>query len=327
MAGTGNSRKRGAVRKPGSKKGMVVGSGGQRRKGLEGKGPTPKAEDRPYHKAYKAKQAALTRAKTRTAAPGKRPHRDSDDVIMGRNAVLEALREDMPIITLYISGKVDEPRLREAVALATEKGIPVLDAPRGEMERITDSTVHQGIAAKMKAYKYADIESLIHPEDPFDRPAGVPLVVALDGITDTRNLGAIIRSAAAFGAHGIVLPERRSVTMTAAAWKTSAGAAARVPVASVTNLTRTLEQFRKAGYFVIGLDMDGDVGLPDLQLADTPLVVVVGSEGKGMSRLVRETCDQVVDIPMSGEMESLNASVAAGITLYQVAATRAAVRR
>ena len=154
------------------------------------------------------------------------------------------------------------------------------------------------------------------------RVPGVPLVVALDGITDPRNLGAIVRSVAAFGGHGVVLPERRSVGMTAAAWKTSAGAAARVPVAQATNLVRTLEDFRRAGYFVVGLDMDADVDLPDLELATEPLVVVVGSEGKGLSRLVRETCDQIVSIPMSAGMESLNAGVAAGVALYEIARRR-----
>ena len=127
----------------------------------------------------------------------------------------------------------------------------------------------------------------------------VPLLVALDGVTDPRNLGAIVRSVAAFGGQGVIVPQRRSVGMTASAWKTSAGAAARIPVAQAANLTRALEDFRKAGFFVIGLDMDGDVELPDLELASEPLVVVVGSEGKGLSRLVSETCDQIVSVPMS----------------------------
>lgn len=327
----GNSQRRGAVRRDGSKKGAVVGSGGKRRRGLEGKGATPRAEDRPNHKAHRAKQAPEGGARPgRPGAPGarvnaaKRP--GANEVVIGRNTVVEALREDVPITTVWISGKVDDLRMREAVTLATEKGIPVLEAPRAEMDRITDSTAHQGLAAKMKPYRYAAVSDLLGGADASSRSSRQPLVVALDGITDTRNLGAIIRSAAAFGASGVVLPERRSATLTAAAWKTSAGAAARVPVAMATNLTRALGQFRSAGYFVVGLDMDGDVEVADLELATTPLVVVVGSEGKGLSRLVAETCDQIVSIPMSGQTESLNASVAAGITLYEVFSKRAQAR-
>ena len=147
-------------------------------------------------------------------------------------------------------------------------------------------------------------------------------MVALDGVTDPRNLGAVVRSVAAFGGHGVVVPERRSAGMTAAAWKVSAGAAARVPVARASNLTRALEDLKASGCFVVGLDTGGDVALPDLELAGEPLVLVVGSEGKGLSRLVREACDAVVSIPMAGRVESLNAGVAAGVALYEVARRR-----
>src|SRR5699024_6031663 len=167
-------------------------------------------------------------------------------------------------------------------------------------------------------YEYAHPKDLIDPELP-----GVPLVVALDSITDPRNLGAIVRSTAAFGGHGVVVPARRSAGMTASAWKTSAGAAARLPVARASNLTRALADYRAAGFFVVGLDMDGDVELPGLELATSPLVVVVGSEGKGLSRLVRERCDQIASIPMSSGVEALNAGLAAGVTLYEIARLRA----
>ena len=169
----------------------------------------------------------------------------------------------------------------------------------------------------MPPYVYAHPDDLLDVEMP-----GTPIIVALDGITDPRNLGAIIRSVGAFGGHGVVVPARRSAGLTATAWKTSAGAAARVRVAQATNLTRALEGYRTAGFFVIGLDADGDVELPGLALADLPLVVVVGSEGKGLSRLVRETCDQIVSIPMVGVTESLNAGIAAAVTLYEIARSR-----
>jgi len=320
----GNSQRRGAVRKGGSKKGSTVGSGGQRRRGLEGKGPTPKAADRPQHKAHKVAKVAAKGSDNRSGAGVRRPSgarkgRASSEVVAGRNSVVEALRADVPVSTMYVAGRIDaDDRVREAIKTATARGIPILETPRGELDRLTDGAVHQGLALQVPPYAYAHPSDLVNPEAP-----GTPLVVALDGITDPRNLGAVIRSVAAFGGHGVVVPERRSVGMTASAWKTSAGAAARVPVAMAPNLVRALEEFRKAGFFVLGLDMDGDVLLPELELATEPIVVVTGSEGKGLSRLVRETCDQVVSIPMSSAVESLNAGVATGVALYEVARRRA----
>ncbi len=329
----GNSKRIGAVRKTGSKKGAVVGSGGQRRKALEGRGPTPKAVDRPNHKAHKAAarggQASARPGSAgrggyggRSGGGGSRPAprstKASSEMVAGRNAVVEALRAAVPAATLYVASRIDaDDRVREAIKLAGESGIPMLETPRGELDRLTDGAVHQGLAMQVPPYAYAHPNDLIDPEEP-----GIPLIVALDGITDPRNLGAIVRSVAAFGGHGVVVPARRSVGMTASAWKTSAGAAARIPVAQATNLTRALEDYRKAGFFVVGLDMEGDVDLPDLDLAREPLVVVVGSEGKGLSRLVRETCDQIVSIPMSSAVESLNAGLAAGVTLYEIARRR-----
>jgi 23S rRNA (guanosine2251-2'-O)-methyltransferase len=323
----GNSQRRGAIRGP--KKGPSTGSGGQRRKGLEARGATPKAVERTKHPAHKD----AVRGAKRAAAPGARPARParsggsgstrrtkgSSEIVYGRNSVVEALRADIPVTTMYIAGRLDsDDRVREALKIATGRGISILETPRGELDRLTDGGVHQGLALQVPAYAYAHPNDLVNPQAP-----GIPLIVALDGITDPRNLGAIIRSVAAFGGHGVVVPERRSVGMTASAWKTSAGAAARIPVAQCSNLTRTLEDYRKAGFFVLGLDMDGDVQLPDLELAKEPLVIVVGSEGKGLSRLVSETCDQIVSIPMSSAVESLNAGIATGVTLYEVARRRA----
>ena len=312
----GNSQRRGAVRRSGSKKGAQVGSGGQRRRGLEGKGPTPKASDRPNHKAYKMARAADKRAPGRPAP--RRKSGGSSEIVAGRNPVIEALRAHIPVSTLFVAGRIEsDDRVREALTIAADRGLPVLETPRTELDRITDGAAHQGLAIQVPPYEYA------HPSDLIDSDLpGTPLVVALDGITDPRNLGAIVRSVAAFGGHGVVVPSRRSVGMTASAWKTSAGAAARVPVAQASNLTRALEDYRKAGFFVVGLDMDGDVALPALELASEPLVVVVGSEGKGLSRLVRETCDQIVSIPMTSSVESLNAGLATGVTLYEIARRR-----
>jgi 23S rRNA (guanosine2251-2'-O)-methyltransferase len=320
----GNSQRRGAVRKGASKKGATVGSGGQRRRGLEGKGPTPRAEDRPQHKAHKMARAASKSSGGRSATgsrggSARRGGKASSEIVAGRNSVVEALRAEVPVTTMYVAGRIDaDDRVREALKIATQRGIAILETPRGELDRLTDGAVHQGLALQVPPYAYAHPSDLVDPQAP-----GIPLIVALDGITDPRNLGAIVRSVAAFGGHGVVVPERRSVGMTASAWKTSAGAAARVPVAMAPNLTRALEEYRKAGFFILGLDMDGDVLLTELDLATEPIVIVTGSEGKGLSRLVRETCDQIVSIPMSSAVESLNAGVATGVALYEVARRRA----
>jgi len=311
----GNSQRKGSIRK--SAKKPTAGSGGRVKRGLEGKGPTPKAKDRPYHQAHKkvkrAEKAASTRPKRRTTGDA--------EWIAGRNSVVEALREGVPVNGLYVAeGAERDGRLREAFKFAAERGISLLEVTRNELDRMTGGAVHQGLAARVPAYEYA------HPADLLDRAEEMgekPLIVALDQITDPRNLGAVVRSAAGFGAHGVVVPERRAAGMTAAAWKTSAGAAARIPVAQAGNLVRALKDFQEAGCMVVGLAADGDVDLTSFELADGPLVLVVGAEGGGLSRLVSETCDQLLSIPMVNQVESLNAGVAAGVALYAVACARA----
>lgn len=318
----GNQQRRAA--RTTNKKGAVVGSGGQRRKQLKGKGPTPRAEDRVGHPASRRGGRSESSSGGRAGQGGRpgqggRRAKASTELVAGRNSVLEALRTGVPGTVLHIGNRMEsDDRVRESITLATEAGIPVMESPRGELDRMTDGAVHQGLVLAVPPYDYAHPDDLLSQQLP-----GAPLIVALDGITDPRNLGAIVRSAGAFGAHGVIVPARRSAGMTAAAWKTSAGAAARIPVAQATNLTRALEGYRKAGFFVVGLDADGDVTLPGLDLADQPLVVVVGSEGKGLSRLVRETCDQIVSIPMAAVTESLNAGIATAVTLYEIAQTRA----
>ncbi|MBF4161491.1 23S rRNA (guanosine(2251)-2'-O)-methyltransferase RlmB [Nocardioides acrostichi] len=315
----GNSQRKGSVRKS-SKGNPTAGSGGRRRRGLEGKGPTPKAKDREYHQAHKqARRAPKSGAQGRPQR-ARKPAGDAE-WIAGRNPVVEALREGVPVNALYVAeGAERDGRLREAFKVASERGISLLEVGRNELDRLTGGAVHQGLAARIPAYEYAHPDDLLDAADEAGEPA---LIVALDSITDPRNLGAIVRSAAAFGAHGVVVPERRAAGMTAAAWKTSAGAASRIPVARAVNLTRQLKSYAEAGCMVVGLAADGDVELPDLDLADGPLVVVVGAEGDGLSRLVAETCDQLVSIPMAHQVESLNAGVAAGVALYAVARARA----
>jgi len=308
----GNSRRRGAVRKPGTKKGPTVGSGGNRRRGVEGRGATPPAHLRPNHPA--AKRAA---AKQKSRQPGKKP--DETEMVLGRNPVVECLRAGVPATALYVALGTDaDERLTESVRRAADSGVPILEVPRTDLDRISANGLHQGIALQVPPYQYAHPDDLLAAAREESSPA---LLVALDNISDPRNLGAIVRSVAAFGGHGVLIPQRRSAAVTAVAWRTSAGAAARVPVARATNLNRTLRDWAAAGLQVVGLDADGDTRIDELD-ATGDVVIVVGSEGKGLSRLVRENCDAVVSIPMAGPTESLNAAVAAGVVLADVARQR-----
>ncbi|KID31664.1 23S rRNA (guanosine(2251)-2'-O)-methyltransferase RlmB [Prauserella rugosa] len=319
----GNSRRRGAVRKEGTKKGQVVGSGGNRRKGLEGKGPTPKGENRPGHPKQKQAQKRAAQEEQRKRAQKKAA--DSPEIIAGRNPVVESLRTDVPATALYVALNIDaDDRVKEAVQLAADRGISILEVPRDELDRKTGGAVHQGLGLQVPPFQYAHPDDLVAAARDSGEP---PLIIALDGVTDPRNLGAVIRSAAAFGAHGVLLPQRRSAGMTAVAWRTSAGTAAKLPVAVATNLTRQLQAWASEGMMIAGLDADATLDVDGLDIATDPLVIVVGSEGRGLSRLVRENCDVTVSIPMSPEVESLNASVAAAVLMAEVARRRRAAGR
>lgn len=332
----GRGNKEGSYRK-----GAATGSGGLSKRRLEGKGPTPPGEDRKGHPkaraaAAKAKRAASgapvvkrtvsARVTTTRMAPakarGSKPNPDAPETVVGRNPVVEALRAKVPATALYVAHGVDnDERMVEAIAVAGKAGISILEMNRAQMDKMTGGMIHQGIALQVPPYTY------LHPDDLLARAleSDAPLIVALDGVTDPRNLGAVVRSAAAFGAQGILLPERRSAGMTAAAWRTSAGAAARLPVARCTNLARTLTAYKEAGLFVAGLAASGTVTLDDFEMGTSPLVLVVGSEGDGIGRLVAQTCDLTLSIPMSGLTESLNAGIAAAVTLAEVARRRRAV--
>jgi 23S rRNA (guanosine2251-2'-O)-methyltransferase len=376
MAGGKRGGQGGRGAKPGShRKGSAVGSGGQKRKGLEGRGPTPPASERKGHPAARQARRAdaagapvgrtgRPAASGRPAAAGRpasggrpaaagrstgtgrptagrssaarpaaggrptttrrptrttRPDPNAPEVVAGRNPVVEALRASIPASALYVATGIElDERVREAIKLANALRIPLLDAERLELDRYAQGAVHQGLVLQVPPFDY------LHPDELLDRAfsSGVPLLVALDGVTDPRNLGAVVRSVGAFGGHGVLVPERRSAGMTAGAWKASAGAAARVPVARATNLTRTLTTYAERGLLVVGLAGKGSLDLMDLEAAVEPMVLVVGSEGKGLSRLVQERCDIVVRIPISSASESLNASVAAGVALYEVARRR-----
>ncbi|MEV8516314.1 23S rRNA (guanosine(2251)-2'-O)-methyltransferase RlmB [Dactylosporangium sp. NPDC051484] len=268
----------------------------------------------------KKKAAAPVRSSPRVS-PGRKAAqpKEGPELLVGRNPVVEALRTHVPATALYVALGIEmDERVKEAVRTAAERGVAILEVSRNELDRMTGGVLHQGLGLQVPPFAYEPFADLLAAS--LESPA--PLLIALDGITDPRNLGAILRSAAAFGAHGVFLTERRSAAITATAWRTSAGAAARVKVAQVTNLTRSLKQCQEEGFIVAGLDADAETSLYELEAAVGPLVVVVGSEGRGLSRLVGQTCDLRVGIPMVSEVESLNASVAAAVTLAEVARRR-----
>ncbi|MEV0896745.1 23S rRNA (guanosine(2251)-2'-O)-methyltransferase RlmB [Actinoplanes sp. NPDC049802] len=254
-------------------------------------------------------------------APGRKsnPTKEGPELLLGRNPVVEALRAAVPATALYVAQGIDiDERVTEIVRTSGDRGIPILEISRNELDRMTGGVLHQGIGLQVPPFAYEDFDDLVNAA--LEQTA--PLLVALDGITDPRNVGAVIRSVAAFGGHGVFMTERRAAGITATAWRTSAGAAARVPVSQVVNLTRAIKSAQKAGFTAIGLDADGETDLYQLEAAVGPLIVVVGSEGRGLSRLVGETCDLRVSIPMASDVESLNASVAAAVTLAEVSRRR-----
>lgn len=306
----GSSNNRPGLRKT-QKKGATKGSGGANRRGLRGKGPTPKAEDRVYHAAHKRRLQRERRDQGRHV-------QERDEMVVGRNPVVECLHANVPSSALVVvQGTSADDRIKEALNIAMSKAIPIMEVPRHEMDKMTGNGMHQGIGLRIRPFEYVEVDDLL------ERAKNPGMVVMLDNITDPRNLGAVIRSVAAFGGDGVIIPERRSASVTAVAWRTSAGTAARLPVAKATNLNRTIKQFQQNGYQVVGLDAGGEHTL-DTYDGTSPVLIVVGSEGKGLSRLVRENCDTIMSIPMSGWVESLNASVAAGVVLSEFARQRRA---
>ncbi|MGY1673367.1 23S rRNA (guanosine(2251)-2'-O)-methyltransferase RlmB [Geodermatophilus sp. SYSU D00710] len=315
----GNSQRRGRTSGAG-KKTATTGTGGKNRRALAGRGATPPAEMRKGHPAQRRAQADARRRAERDR--GRQRAEEAPELLLGRNPVVEALRAEIPATALYVvtgdSTRTDE-RVAEAVQLAADRGLPLLEVGRAEFDRMSGGALHQGIGLQVPPYDYAHPDDLLELARDSGRP---PLVVAMDGVTDPRNLGAVVRSAAAFAAHGVVVPQRRAVGMTASAWRTSAGAAARLPVARAVNLARALAAYQDAGLQTVGLAGDGELDLHDYDGLADPVALVVGAEGTGLSRLVRERCDVVLRIPIARDTESLNVSVAAGIALYAAARAR-----
>ena len=239
-------------------------------------------------------------------------------LIYGFHAVNARLWQNPKSITeLYVQEGKNDARTRDVLEKAANENVRVHFADADRLNAISKGARHQGVVGFIDASK-----NHVHLEDVLENLSEPPLLLILDGITDPHNLGAIIRSAAAFGADAVVIPERRSAAMTAASWKSSAGTAARIPVARVKNLNRALGQMADAGFTVAGLAGEGDTDVAGVPGADGPLALVVGSEGQGLSRLAREHCDVLVAVPVTDLVESLNASVAAAIALYEVSRSR-----
>ena len=245
---------------------------------------------------------------------------EEEGVIEGRNAVFEALRADVVIDKVYIAGNGGETdsALGAIASASRAKGIPVIDTDRRKLDSMSRTHSHQGVIAFTAATEYVDISDILEAAV---KKAEKPLLVLCDGISDPHNLGAIIRSCEAAGAHGVVIPKRRSASLTATVVKTSGGAVYHMPVARVTNMTSAITELKKAGVWVFGAAANG--GEPMWQLDLTiPAAIVIGSEGSGISRLVSEHCDHRISIPMNGKIASLNASVSAAVLLYEAVRQR-----
>lgn len=241
------------------------------------------------------------------------PRELPDDVLVGRNAVTEALKSGRGINKLWIASGDREGSVAEIAALAKERGIVVQYVERAKIESLAGGHRHQGVLAYVAPVPYAELDDILKAAE---EKGEAPFLVLLDELEDPHNLGALLRTADATGVHGILIPKRRSVSLNATVAKTSAGAVEYVPVARIGNIAQTLKKLKEKGFWVAGADMDGEKAYYEADLTG-PLVLVVGSEGKGMSRLTKEACDFIVRMPMVGRINSLNASVAGSILMYE----------
>ena len=241
------------------------------------------------------------------------PEAEADGMIEGRNAVIEALRAGTPIDKIFLARGETDATLGHIASTAREKGVVVVEADRRKLDGMSRTHAHQGVIAMAAVREYATVDDILNAA----REKGEsPLIVVCDELSDPHNLGAVIRTAECAGAHGVIIPKRRSAGLTAVVAKTSAGAVSYVPVARVPNLTALLKELKDEGLWIFGTAADGSTSLYDADLRG-PAAIVIGSEGDGMGRLVSQQCDFKVSIPMKGRLNSLNASAAAAILLYE----------
>jgi 23S rRNA (guanosine2251-2'-O)-methyltransferase len=264
--------------------------------------------------AGRAAKQARRRGQLDAARAAVRPGPDRM-LIEGRRPVLEALRAGRPVDRIVLASGVGRAAVADLLDLARRRGVEVETVPRTVVDAEASTGAHQGVLAVVAPIEPVDLLELLALPLAGREP---PFFLALDGVEDPHNLGALARSAEAAGCHGLVVPRHRSAPLSAVAVKSSAGALQHLPIAEVPNLPRAVERLRDAGVWCVGLTADADASLFDLQLADEPVCVVVGGEGAGLHRLVREACDALVRIPMAGQVESLNASVAGALALFEV---------
>ena len=246
------------------------------------------------------------------------PQAEADGIIEGRNAVIEALRAGTPIDKIFLARGETDAALAHIAAAARDRGVVVAECDRRKLDFMSRTHAHQGVIAQAAVREYASVDDILNAAREKGEP---PLVVVCDELSDPHNLGAVIRTAECAGAHGVIIPKRRSAGLTAVVAKTSAGAVSYIPVARVPNLTACLKELKDEGLWVFGADAAGDRTLYEADLKG-PAAIVIGSEGDGMSRLVAQTCDVLVRIPMKGRLNSLNASAAAAILLYEAVRQR-----
>ncbi|HHU90867.1 MAG TPA: 23S rRNA (guanosine(2251)-2'-O)-methyltransferase RlmB [Clostridiaceae bacterium] len=239
---------------------------------------------------------------------------EREDRVEGKNSVFEAIRSGRPLNKLFVEKDSQDVLVLRIIAMAREKDIPIQYLERNKLDSISQTRAHQGVILELAAKEYVEVEDILGTAE---GKGEKPFVLALDGITDTNNLGSIIRSAECAGVHGIILPKRRSAALNATVAKVAAGALEYVNVARVTNLVQTLRALKNEGLWVIGADMDGEANFQDANLTG-PIALVIGSEGEGLARLVKNECDMLVKIPMKGKISSLNAGVAAGLVMFEI---------
>ena len=246
------------------------------------------------------------------------PEAEADGLIEGRNAVIEALRAGTAIDKIFLARGETDAALGHIASAARDKGVVVVEADRRKLDGMSRTHAHQGVIALAAVREYASVEDILSAAREREEP---PLIVVCDELSDPHNLGAVIRTAECAGAHGVIIPKRRSAGLTAIVAKTSAGAVSHIPVARVANLTACLKQLKESGVWVFGTDASGDKLLYEADLKG-PAAIVIGSEGAGMGRLVAENCDFLVRIPLNGRINSLNASAAAAVLLYEAVRQR-----
>ncbi|MCJ8014977.1 23S rRNA (guanosine(2251)-2'-O)-methyltransferase RlmB [Paenibacillus sp. KQZ6P-2] len=238
-----------------------------------------------------------------------------EEIIGGKHSVIEALKSGRTINKIWVAENAQKHLTQPIIIEAKKLGVVIQQVDKRKLDQLAPGVQHQGVVAQVAPYAYAEVEDILLEAENKGEP---PFILLLDEIEDPHNLGSILRTADCTGVHGVIVPKRRSAQVTATVSKTSAGAAEYVPVARVTNLGQTIDSLKEKGIWVVGTDVSAESGIYETNVFDGPVAIVIGNEGKGMGRLIREKCDVLIKLPMNGQINSLNASVAAGVVMYEV---------